>query len=586
MPHKKYHSLFISSEDNTSVFVERVRQDYLKSCKALSLKLTPENSDRLTQLNRQYKFAKLIDGNQLSEHRGTLLWILESEAHWSEFIENVKPEDRIPNVLQILADLRQSLTPKKVRYSRKKHTDFFNLALAIALVWDKPRPKIHGQMGRRTLPSTTQPIELYEYFSVLYDSSKRKVRYKDLTVKDLIFVVNTPVPVSELQWALKNVRGSGKSWGKKYASISYDTPRLTANEYSWPKYNGSYCLENIEEHGGICVDQAYFAVMTGRACGIPTMYFSGNGKSGGHAWMGLFVDENEWVTDVGKYASNNYAVGHTKNPQTDKKISNHELEFSCNKKFRKIVYVKSAPFSVASQFLLNEQEDKLAYAYSALVIKSAALIVGAWDVKESILFSRKSNEGLKAFFIKKLKVFRDYPDILVEAETTYAKFLSDLGDTKLADKIYKKSYDKRDKSRTDLAQTTALARSKSLEKNKNYEDAAEVLEDFIYDNRQEHAQVFLVMSYYIDFCKRYKMEKDGCRFIKKCYYKLKNEVDALVILQLMDLMERAYTNAGEERYAARIRKDVDKIIEKKQEQAARDKKRDKRRRDVDDDDYD
>ena len=487
MPHEEYNSLFISSEDNSSVFVEGVRQDYLKSCKALALKLTPENSDRLTQLNRQYKFAKLIDENQLSEHRQTLLWILESEAHWSEFTENLKQEDRVSNVLHILAELRQSVTPKKVRYSRKKHTDFFNLALAIALVWDAPRPKIHGQMGRRTLTSTTLPIELYEYFSALYDSSKRKVRYKDLTVKDLIFVVNTPVPVSELQWALKNVKGSAKSWGKKYASIEYDTPRLAANEYSWPKYNGSYSLENIEEHGGICIDQAYFAVMTGRACGIPTMYFSGNGKRGGHAWMGLFVDENEWVTDIGKYASDNYAVGYTKSPQTDKKISNHELEFSCNKKFRKTVYVKSAPFSVASQFLLNEQEEKLAYAYSALVIKSAALIVGAWDVKESILFSRKSNEELKEFFIKKLKVFRDYPDILVNTETTYAKFLSDLGDTKLADKIYKKSYDKRDKSRTDLAQTSALARSASLEKNKKYEDAAEVLEDFIYDNRKEHA---------------------------------------------------------------------------------------------------
>ena len=66
----------------------------------------------------------------------------------------------------------------------------------------------------------------------------------------------------------KKNSGSGRSWGNKYGAIKYDTPRLAVNEFSWPGYNGFYTLENIEEHGGICVDQAYFAVMTGRANGV------------------------------------------------------------------------------------------------------------------------------------------------------------------------------------------------------------------------------------------------------------------------------------------------------------------------------
>ena len=34
------------------------------------------------------------------------------------------------------------------------------------------------------------------------------------------------------------------------------------------------------------MDQAYFISVTGKAKGVPTVLFLGQGRSGGHAWVG------------------------------------------------------------------------------------------------------------------------------------------------------------------------------------------------------------------------------------------------------------------------------------------------------------
>jgi hypothetical protein len=84
-------------------------------------------------------------------------------------------------------------------------------------------------------------------------------------------------------------------------------------------------LAAIQEKGGICVDQAYFSSMAGKAKGIPTLTFVGQGSGGGHAWFGFLKNPGRWETDCGRYENQNYPVGNAIDPQRWKLITDDEL---------------------------------------------------------------------------------------------------------------------------------------------------------------------------------------------------------------------------------------------------------------------
>ena len=82
----------------------------------------------------------------------------------------------------------------------------------------------------------------------------------------------------------------------------------------------TYTLEDIKNNGGICVDQAYYATILGKGRGIPTLYFHGQGASGGHAWFGYLSHGGKWELDCGRYESQNYPKGYAVDPQTWQRI--------------------------------------------------------------------------------------------------------------------------------------------------------------------------------------------------------------------------------------------------------------------------
>jgi len=73
------------------------------------------------------------------------------------------------------------------------------------------------------------------------------------------------------------------------------------------------------------VDQAYFSSMAGKAKGIPTLTFVGQGSGGGHAWFGFLKNPGRWETDCGRYENQNYPVGNAIDPQLWKLITDDEL---------------------------------------------------------------------------------------------------------------------------------------------------------------------------------------------------------------------------------------------------------------------
>ncbi|NBT49539.1 MAG: hypothetical protein EBT07_17325, partial [Actinobacteria bacterium] len=195
------------------------------------------------------------------------------------FLENLRPEDNATAAVQILQQI-QMAHPECIK-------ELPCLAVAIALVFDQPFPSNwpHHQVSHKLVPlEKVDPVRRMHQMTELQMVRRYLTDLRDFTVSEMKFIVDHPLIDSEMEWARKNVTASRSGYSKVFSSIRYDIPRYESNQLTWPY--SQYLFSEIRTRGGICVDQAYFAAMTGKAKGLPTLYFSGQGDDGGHAWFG------------------------------------------------------------------------------------------------------------------------------------------------------------------------------------------------------------------------------------------------------------------------------------------------------------
>jgi len=70
----------------------------------------------------------------------------------------------------------------------------------MAVVWDAPRTKIHSQIGEHALFYQPEITKRYDYFRKIFSpGGAAELDYKKLSVAEQVFVVDTPVPISELE---------------------------------------------------------------------------------------------------------------------------------------------------------------------------------------------------------------------------------------------------------------------------------------------------------------------------------------------------------------------------------------------------
>lgn len=117
-----------------------------------------------------------------------------------------------------------------------------------------------------------------------------------------------------MDWARKKVRLTRKGWGGAYSMIRYRMDRAALGK---DPYN-TYSFQEILDEGGICMDQAYFAVNTAKCNGIPSAYVTGDGNRGAHAWVNLLTADDTWQS----YGGYGYNTGHFSHPHNRK--SKHE----------------------------------------------------------------------------------------------------------------------------------------------------------------------------------------------------------------------------------------------------------------------
>lgn len=334
--------------------------------------------------------------------------------------------------------------------------EFGSLAVAIAVVYDVPPPPVwpHGQVSQEVLPRRWPvPKDAFLHWIRLDRGNHLAHRLKRLPAAELKFVIDSPAPFRELDWARQNVTMPLAEFAKAYDMVKYRKDRLVGNVFMWP--GKKYDLATILHDGGICADQAYFASVSGKARGIPTLLFRGAGLDGRHAWFG-YLSTSGWVLDCGRYAEQKFVSGEAFDPQTWLTLSDHDLVF-LTERFREL------PLYRLSQLNGLFAEEYLRDGRTAEAVKAAREAVNrerrnldAWNTllraQEAANLDPREIEGTMR---EAALAFQRYPDLEIHFQRRVLASLRARGETSAADHEERMLARKYQGSRTDLAYSQA-----------------------------------------------------------------------------------------------------------------------------------
>lgn len=435
----------------------------------------------------------------------TVKWLLADNHRLRLVAEATRKGVVWPRAAEIIEELYQ--------HAPDSRDEYFELILAFAVVWDTPRPRLHHQTGGHELSYEPNLPERYDYFSKLYTTGNSKIPYERLAWWTLTFVVDTPVPISELKWARKNVRGSLYSWGDKFSDIEYAQDRLDAGLHDWA--NGPYTLAAIEDRGGICVDQAYYGAMTARALGIPAVQFSGRGKRGYHAWFGYMTNEQNWELEAGRYEYDEYTVGRTRAPRTNAKMTDHEAAFACDPVFQSREYYEACRYSRIAEICNKFQLDKSLPVFIEKTLRRVELDLKAWELKEAYIRRTGDDDDLLRMFDRRLETFRRYHDHLCDVMLRKAEVLQESGREKEAQELLANAQRRFARQRFDLAEKVFTQRLKLYQKSDDTSAEMKLLEEYLEDNDEQGSKLLPYVKKYIDVAQNAGQSKACVRFLKR-----------------------------------------------------------------------
>lgn len=368
-----------------------------------------------------------------------------------EFFRQLRPDDFAPMALTRLGQLLAA--------HPGKWPDYRSLMLAYALVYDQRPPAFwpHHQVAASAVPAMDEPLAgRFGFYVQRNDTGKLDYDLRRLSAEELKFVVDAPVPRAELEWAAKNVKFGRAQFDRAFGFVSYDQRRADEGVFDWP--HGSYHLSEIARLGGICTDQAYFACLAGKARGIPTIYFAGQGTDGGHAWFGYLRGPDKWELDAGRFLNQNYTVGQALDPQTWLPITDHELvQFSGRAARQPNVDAALGDLAMAELFARRgDAAGRLAAAGSAVHL--APEMVAAWEAQEEALAAAGDRGALRQLYARAIGNFGREEDLKTRYQARLADLEREGGDVRVAERLENRMVADNRRGRTDLS-TAAAAES-------------------------------------------------------------------------------------------------------------------------------
>jgi len=376
---------------------------------------------------------------------GFIAEIMKDAAFSKRFFAAISADDYLPLVLANLRDIRAA-QPAKWR-------DYQQLALALAVVNDSKPPGFwpHRQVTESLVPKEQRPVAAqFAEWVAANESGGTLLDLRKLTAGQLKFAVDAFVTNDELLWARKNIRLPRVGFDKAFPMVSYRQDRLKGRKYSWEE--DPYLLETIRARGGICVDQAYFAMLCGKAKGLPTLFFTGQGADGGHAWFGYMKSDDRWELDCGRYATQNYAVGRALDPQSWNPISDHDLLLLAASFRDKPEFAASANDLTMAKILERAGNPALAAKAFESAIRTCPMNHAAWAAQGDFLaLSGASPEERKKFHEAALKQFHGNPDLKTFHQQVLAGIAREQGDPASAEQLERLILLQNRRKRSDLS---------------------------------------------------------------------------------------------------------------------------------------
>lgn len=448
---------------------------------------------QLSGLQRWCEFFSEAKNSSVISDPSAVTWLLNDSSLTKDFFLVLSPKDKLPQVLSILNELHKAEPTRFPAYNR--------LAIAMALVWDAPpRRAPHGQVAADKLPIDESTI--FDRFRFWVESNEKKICEYDLTkleVEQLKFIVDATQPLDELRWAQTGVGYNRGNFSEAFSFIKYDKSRLDRGEYSWT--HPVYSLKEIRKLGGICVDQAYFASVAGKAKGIPTLFFTGEGRRGGHAWFGYMKSPDRWVLDCGRYQYDKFATGNATDPQTREEISDHEIAFLAESFRNTPAYHES--MAHLRQATLFQKAGDLPQASAAIetALKLSPMNLDAWEFKTGLLeLDKNADAACKSHLNAMVTQFIRYPDVKADCQQKLAARFRESGDQQKAamieDRIVRDNRDKRH----DLSVEVYENKLKECCAKQDWKGGRAVVHDAIMKLKDEKGSVFQLTSQFVSDC--------------------------------------------------------------------------------------
>ena len=341
-------------------------------------------------------------------HSAFWQWLFTTPDAMESLLLSLKPEDDAALALHVWAVLATEDHEARAKYRE--------LALACALVFDKPfTPEWNGE--RLQIPASQR----YDFYKQHNEKGDLATRIHRLPATDLVWVVCAPVPVSELDWALKKMRLKQKNWGSAYGQVKYDMEKAVTGKMKKP-YE-SYTFAEILDKGGICGDCSYFAVNTARAAGIPAVILSGDGKRGPHAWIGYQSDEGEWSFNG---RMDGYSAGHGHDAQTGKDVSEQEFVRRGDKRESSpTALLKAHRFIWLAALHGTLKDTPAADTALAFALTASPHLPAAWDAKIDLWRS-----------VRKEAPVAEWRDLVADMKRTFADDAVQLANAKTLEETY------------------------------------------------------------------------------------------------------------------------------------------------------
>ena len=372
-------------------------------------------------------------------------WFAEHPGIKNELYTAIDPAvDDVTNALKIFKTLFETYPEKIVPYSE--------LAIATSVVWDKKKGVYdyagHQKRAKASMPS--DQVDGIEGFQFLVDAEPfMEGRIKLVPWEFLKHVVNQYTPLNERSWAAENHLRNRVGFGKCYKDVPYDHLMLKTQSKEGKLNNHEYTLANLKQYGGVCAHQADYASRVGKSIGVPAEFVSGEATSGSrHAWV-MWVELKSAtkqgikfsLESYGRYNIDQYYVGHLRDPQSGKRITDRELELrlhtvgmDAHAKRQSDLIMESFPLLVANAKLDIADQEKLISDITKLCPGNEAAWTKLAELSTPFVELRKSN---RKKMLKKItsmfRTFENFPDFTWEIFDSMIQFETDV---KKRNKLY------------------------------------------------------------------------------------------------------------------------------------------------------